>query len=242
MRLKDAWVLNVGTPESVRRIPINAISLTGELLGKEFESSLERDLIIVMAWNNELDWFQVQPVKIPFQGQDGRRHTYTPDLLASFVSDAATGVPVRKPVLCEVKYRDELARNWKTLKPKFKAARAYARERGWEFRLFTESRIRTVLLQNIQFLWPYRFAPEHHGHRARLVRMLDDMEETSIGGLLEACYLAENRAGRGEGLWTLWCLIAKQSVLCDLSLPLSMETRIWLHPILQADAPANENN
>lgn len=242
MKHSISWFLNVGTPDAVRRIPINAISLTGELLGKEFESSLERDLIMATAWNDQLDWFQVQPVKITFSDQEGRRRSYTPDLLISFVPDAATGLPVRKPQLCEVKYADELRRNWADLKPKFKAARAYARERGWEFKIFSEKRIRNGLLQNIQFLWSYRFAPEHHGHRTRLVRMLDDIEETDIGGLLEACYRYDNRIGRGEGLWTLWCLIAKQSILCDLSLPLSMDTRIWLHPILQADAPDDEDD
>lgn len=241
MRTSQAWLLNVGTPDAVRRIPINTISLTGEVLGKEFESSLERDLIMKAAWNRQLDWFQVQPVKIPFLDTDGKQRSYTPDLLISFIPDAITSLPVRRPLLCEVKYLDDLRRNWLELKPKFRAARAYARERGWEFKIFTEKRIRDGLLQNIQFLWSYRFAADHHGHRDRLIRMLDDMEETSIAGLLEACYLPSNRYGRGEGQWTLWCLIAKQTILCDLSLPLSMETRVWLTPILQADDAGDED-
>ncbi|MDF0606770.1 TnsA endonuclease N-terminal domain-containing protein [Neisseriaceae bacterium TC5R-5] len=233
MRASISWLLNVGTPEAARRIPINTISLTGKLLGKEFESSLERDLILLTAWQDELDWFQVQPVKILFQDTDRRTRSYTPDLLVSFINHSAVGRSTRKPLLCEVKYQKDLKLNWSTLKPKFKAARAYANERGWQFRIFTEKQIRTGLLQNIQFLWSYRFAPHHPGHRERLIRMLDDLEETSISGLLEACYLPENRVGRGESLWTLWCLIAQKSILCDLSLPLSMETCIWLHPTLQ---------
>lgn len=241
MKHPISWLLNVGTPEAVRRIPINTISLTGELLGQEFESSLERDLIMLMTWRSELDWFQVQPVEILFNGAAGAQRSYTPDLLVSFIPRTTSGKPTRKPLLCEVKYQDDLRRNWVDLKPKFKAARAYARERGWEFRIFTERRIRTCLLQNIQFLWSYRYAPQHLNHRDRLIRMLDDMEETTINGLLEACYLTENRLGRGEGLWTLWCLIAQKSVLCDLSLPLSMETRIWLDPLLQAEDSGDED-
>ena len=115
------------------------------------------------------------------------------------------------------------------------------RSKGWEFRIYTEDRIRTPLFHNVQFLWPYRYSPQHEVQYDRLFRMLDDMEETSINGLLEACYHPQNGIGRGEGIWTLWCMIARRTVICDLSVPLSMETRIWLARSLETEDSGDED-
>jgi len=70
----------------------------------------------------------------------------------------------RKNQLCEVKYRKDLALQWPKLKPKIRAARKYAKNEGWEFKIFTEKEIRTPYLENIRFLWSYRFSDfdEHH--------------------------------------------------------------------------------
>lgn len=239
-RLK-AWILNVGTHKAVRRIPINAESLTGKILGQEFESSLERDLIMIMAWKPRFEWFQVQPVKIDYTDKHGSHRTYTPDLLVYFTPFKEIKENP-KPILCEVKYRKDLSQDWESLRPKFKAARAYAKKQGWEFRIYTEDRIRTVLLKNLQFLWPYQFCDLYPTHYDRLLRMLDDMEETSIHGLFQACYHPENKIGRGEGLWTLWCMVARRTILCDLSLPLSMDTTIWLRPELESDDSGDEDS
>lgn len=223
----------MGTPQAVRRVPINTLSLTGEVLGQEFESSLERDLLFIMAWDGRLEWFQTQPVRIEYKDANGKDRSYIPDLLAYFNPQKITGRPDRKPLLCEVKYREDLQDDWKELKPKFRAAQAYAKTQGWKFRIYTEDRIRTPLLRNIQFLWSYRFAPSHSGHEDKLFLALERMEETSINGLLEVCYQSDNRLGRGEGIWTLWGMIARETILCDLSIPLSMDTRIWLDPRLR---------
>lgn len=238
MRPLQSWILNVGSPEAVRKIPINTISLTGEVLGKGFESSLERDLIMKVSWNHQLDWFQVQPVKIHYQDSMGAPRTYTPDLLVHFLPAC---VPELKPLLCEVKYREELKRNWPELRPKFKAAHAYAKEQGWEFRIFTEDRIRTPFLKNVQFLWSYRFAPWHDTHYERLFQMLDDMENTTVSGLLEACYSPQNKIGRGEAIWTIWAMVARGVIHCDLQSPLTQQTRIWLDPLLQSPDGGDED-
>lgn len=232
MRPLQSWILNVGTPQAVRRIPINTLSLTGEILGQEFESSLERDLLFIMAWDGRLEWFQTQPVRIEYKDAYGKNRSYTPDLLAYFNPRQIIGRPDRKPLLCEVKYRQDLKDNWRELRPKFEAAKVYAKTQGWEFQIFTEDRIRTPLLNNIQYLWSYRFAPSYSDHGERLLSALECMEETTINGLLEACYQPDNRLGRGEGMWALWGLIARETILCDLSIPLSMDTRIWLDPRL----------
>lgn len=223
MRLVTMHLKKEPTPKGVRRVPINVRSLTGEVNGQEFESSLERDLLLLVHWDHEVDWYQSQPVKIHFKATNGDSKSYTPDLLVSY-RDLAK----RKPMLCEVKYRKDLASQWKELKPRFKAARQHAKEQGWEFEIFTEREIRTQYLKNVQFLWAYRFAYFHEHHYDRLRLVMVELEEADPNTLLEVAY--SSKTLRGEALWTLWCMVARGWVKCDLNLPLNMKTRIWVDP------------
>lgn len=215
------------TPNGVRRIPINVRSLTGTVNGQEFESSLERDLLLLAHWDNDVEWYQSQPVKIEYTDSQGKSRSYTPDLLISYKTIQQPGQPpvTRKPLLCEVKYREDFAEQWKVLKPKFRAARAYAKANGYEFRVLTEREIRTEYLKNVQFLWAYRFAQFYPDHYEKLKAALHEMKEPNPAMLLDACY--SSRTLRGEALWTLWCMIAHGWIKCDLLKPLTMQTRIW---------------
>ena len=211
--------------KGVRRIPVNVRSLTGEVNGQEFESSLERDLLLLVHWDHEVDWYQSQPVKIEYEDKLGEVRSYTPDLLVSY-HHLSKSKKKRPSLLCEVKYRDDLARDWKMLKPKFRAARQYTKEHDWEFDIFTEREIRTPYLKNIQFLWSYRFADFYPQHYDKLMMIMDELEETDPTTLLEAAY--SSKTLRGEALWTLWCMIARLWIKCDLNYSLNMKTRIWI--------------
>jgi hypothetical protein len=170
MRLVTTWLKVERTEKGARRIPINVRSLTGTVNGQEFESSLERDLLLLVHWDIGVEWYQSQPVKIDYVDSEGGQRSYTPDLLVSYRATKTSGQPseTRKPLLCEVKYRADYAEQWKLLKPKFRAARAYAKEMGYEFRVMTEVEIRTEYLKNIQFLWSYRYADFHQHHYEKL--------------------------------------------------------------------------
>lgn len=195
--------------------------------GQEFESSLERDLLLLVHWDNEVEWYQSQPVKINYVDALGNPRSYTPDLLVSYRDSQKTDphLVTRKPLLCEVKYRKDFAEQWSILKPKLRAARAYAKENNYEFRVMTEREIRTEYLKSVQFLWSYRFASFHPHHYDKLMMTLREMEETDPATLLNACY--SSKTLRGEGLWTLWCMVARGWIKCDLHKPLNMKTRIW---------------
>lgn len=227
MRLVTSWLKIERTPTGARRVPINVRSLTGEVNGQEFESSLERDLLLLVHWDHEVEWYQSQPVTIEYVDSQGKQRTYTPDLLVSYKATTVRGQPShkRKSLLCEVKYRDDLTKQSDQLKHKFKAARAYAKEHGYEFRVLTEREIRTEYLKNVQFLWAYRFAPFDTTHYDKLLSVLRELGETDPHTLLEACYASKIR--RGEALWTLWCMVARRWIKCDLNEPLTMKTRIW---------------
>jgi len=76
-------------------------------------------------------------------------------------------------------------------------------------------------------LWSYKFADFHPHHYEKLSEALEEIEETDPATLLECCY--ESRTLRAEALWTLWCMVARGWIKCDLTIPLNMKTRIWMN-------------
>lgn len=217
------------TPQGIRRVPMNVRSLTGEIDGQQFESSLERDMHLLVHWDYAVEWYQAQPVTIDYADVNGKARRYTPDLLVVYHKKKILPghSESKRSLLIEVKYRSDLAKDWKKLKPKFRAARTYAREQGWNFVILTEREIRTSLLKNVQFLWRYRQSDFHNHHYRCLRDTLLALEETDPKTLLDATY--QSQALRDEALWTLWCMVARRWVGCDLSEPLSMSTRIWMN-------------
>ncbi|MDO8608058.1 MAG: DDE-type integrase/transposase/recombinase [Phaeospirillum sp.] len=91
------------------------------------ESSLERDFVLLCRFEPDFAGIEEQPVMIPVPG--GRR--YTPDFLVTWREP-------RPPDLVEVKYQADLATQADILRPKFAAAEAYGRDRGWQFQVATD--------------------------------------------------------------------------------------------------------
>jgi len=144
-----------------RTIPKNYRNVTGRFASAKnpnsigFESTLEKDFFLLLEFDRRVESFEEQPVTIAYCGLEGRVCHYTPDVLVRYRT-ALAGEPDWRPVLYEVKYRNDLREHGVEYRPKFKAARGYARDRGWRFRVVTEREIRTPRLSNIRFLLRYR--------------------------------------------------------------------------------------
>ena len=144
-----------------RSIPKNYRNVTGRFASAKnqnligFESTLEKDFFLLLEFDRRVESFEEQPVTITYRGLEGRVCHYTPDALVRYQA-ALAGEPDWRPVLYEVKYRSDLREHGVEYRPKFKAARRYARDRGWRFRVVTEREIRTSRLSNIRFLLRYR--------------------------------------------------------------------------------------
>jgi hypothetical protein len=217
---------------SVRKIRPSGRSLTGRVArpthktSADFESSLERDLYTLLVFDKQrFAGFEEQPLIVSYTDPQGHIHTYTPDVLIHFNADPITGHQL-PPMLAEVKYRKDLFAEWKDLKPKFKAARAFSRERGWQrFSIFTENEIRTPYLSNANFLLLYE--------RTELVPdevnlLLDSLAELRIAtpqALLLAC--SEDLMRGAELMPILWRLIALKRIGCNLDERLTMVSPIW---------------
>ena len=214
----------------IRKIPTSRRSLTGMVASRKnarlvaSESSLERDLLVLLEFDPVVERYEEQPVCIEYTDREGHRHTYTPDALVYY---HAHRVPISdaRPLLCEVKYRADLFTNWKEYKPKIRAGRAYARQNDWRFKILTEHEIRTPYLWNAKFLRQYRRAALNERDAHLLLNALREIGESDPDQLL-AC-LHQEPLKRAELLPTLWWLVSDGQIGADLSQLLTMRTRLW---------------
>lgn len=190
---------------------------------QQFESSLERDLLDLLSFDLNVASLEAQPLTIYYEGADGKTLPYTPDLLVRYRRDV---IPmVESPdLLVEVKFRDEYRERFRELKRRFRAARQYARERGWRFCVLTEREIRTPYLPNALFLRPYRSHPSEPDYEKSLLDQVKAAGETTPSDLLKSI---TDDIERARHLSVLWKLVAEFKIGIDLQQPITMQSPIW---------------
>lgn len=208
--------------QPVRSIGTNRRSITGRVAFGErsipFESSLERDFLVLLDFDLAVENVLEQPFRITYEGADGRERYYTPDFLVEYENG--------DHVIYEVKYRANLKEEWAKLKPRFRAAIRYAKQNGMRFSIATEVEIRgSSYLANVRFLRPYRDYAPNLAIDEHLIKMLAALGETTPESLLVAAYWTlENRI---KAVAPLWRLVATRRIHADLYEPLTMATPIW---------------
>lgn len=213
----------------VRKIPKNYRNLTGLATSSKsdapfFESTLERDCLALLEFDNNVEFYDVQPVCIEWTDSVGKNRKYTPDVLVSYRSDFQDYKPY-STTLCEIKYRNDIKKNWTDLKPKFKAAISYAKAHGWRFKLMTEVEIRTTYMENARFLLPYLNNELDESFEFLLRTKLQELRECSIESLLSSVF--NDKWSQAELIPCIWQLIALRRISTDLNQPLTMSTKIW---------------
>lgn len=212
----------------VRKIPKNYLSVTGSFssakngksLGHEF--LLERDLMILLEFDDTVERFEEQPVKIPFK--KGIK-PYVPDILIHYLPNSFG--ETRQPVLGEVKHTDDLKKHKVKYAPKFEAASRFASERGWEWRIFTEKDIRTPYLDNLKFLREYHSAePEASLQQEVIVYLQDVRGSVTLESLLQKLCPTEDRVLHIAP--AIWHLVATKRIAVNLKKPLTMKSKLSL--------------
>lgn len=202
-----------------RSIPKSYRNVTGRFASAKnqnsigFESTLEKDFFLLLEFDRRVESFEEQPVTISYRNPEGRLCRYTPDVLVHY-RPALTGEPGGLPALCEVKYRGDLREHGAEYRPKFTAARRYARDRGWRFRVVTEREIRTPRLTNSRFLLRYRQMRVDDADREALLSALQAYGAATPEALLgPAC---GDPLRYAAALATLWHLVATDQIGVDL--------------------------
>ena len=211
----------------VRRIPKNYLFVTGRHASPraaqviEFESILEKEYMLLLDSDQQVESYEGQPVEIPLS----RGRIYVPDLLVTY-RPASLGLQ-RPPELVEVKTQEHLNRYAEKYREKFAAAVVFAEERGWIFVTRTEADVRTPRIQNLKYLHRYRHTP---ADPAAAERLLDAMRLE--GSPTTPAALLGNLAGSLEerANWTpvLWYLVALGSIQVDLQVTLTENTQLSL--------------
>lgn len=210
----------------VRQIGIQTRSMTGVVPDfGQFESSLERDFMELIRFDKNIELYTPQPLVISYIDKDNKKRSYTPDGLVEYRTDILPAKEM-KPVLCEIKYRADFRADWKNLMPRFRAAKVFANEQGWDFQVFTEVEIRTPYLKNVRFLSGYLSDSYEIELQETILEKLSDLRESDPQTIM--FILFRDKWMRASALPTLWYLIAMKRIGCELSEPLTMNSRIWV--------------
>lgn len=213
----------------VRKIGMNYTSLTGVVPSSKsnrlhrFESSLERDFIRITEFDSNVAEFVEQPVVIEYLNE-GKSCRYIPDFLITYKHTTTPGKWL-KPLLVEIKYRDDLKKKWATLKPKFLAAMKFCDLKGWKFKILTEVEIRTEFLHNARFLQQYKNATVNTEDYSFLLSKIHDLRITTPSEIVLCSSGNLNR--RASLLYCLWYMVANTVVGVDLSKKITMNSSIW---------------
>lgn len=185
-----------------------------------FESSLERDWSILLAFDDDVRGFVDQPFTISYT-HEGKGHHYTPDYLADWGRLSGNF----RRFVYEVRFRDDLRIQWQEHYPRFRAANHHCRARGWTFTILTDVEIRTPYLENVKFLRSYKQITERGDTCARILNALDVQGTTTPNKLLAS--VCESEQTRLDTLPTLWHLIATRRIACDLQRVVTMNSCIF---------------
>ncbi len=200
------------------------ISSSKNNLFRMYESSLEKDLMYILEFDCNVKDFEEQPVTIEYQSPEGLIRKYTPDFLVRYRNHSLKSAAM-KPTLIEVKYQEDLKRNFQFLKPKFDAAVDYAEKNDMVFKVLTEAEIRTEYQLNAKFLVKYISAHVDLDKLDHLLNMMNDYQRSTPEEIILAS--AASRNMQGYYLYTLWHLIANGFIKCDLNRRLTMKSVIW---------------
>lgn len=213
----------------VRKIPKNYRFLTGVFGGTKnvgkasFESPLERDLQILLEFDTDVLEYEAQPVRIPRTDGKGKARFFTPDVRIVYRPDAVS--PWRgKTLIVEVKCREDLTEGKNFIFEKMKAGIAWCRQNGAIFKVFSESRIRSPLLDNARFLLPFRRITPDVEDEEYLLDTLRRNGPLEASRLLES--LSDDPDKRSRLLWVLWYLVSVGRIGTDLSRPLTQNSLI----------------
>lgn len=199
-----------------------------------FESTLERDLITMMSFNDSVSDIIEQPITIEYINANDREVTYTPDFLIHFKQPETTIFDTkRKSLLIEVKPRKTLQKNFQQLKPKFKIAMKYAQQNDMIFKIYDEGRIRGEYFRNISFLKRYQKLQYDESEERRILEYLEMVGNTAIDHIIE--YLYATSVQKGMALGHIWHLMANKKIVCHFDQPLNQSTVVWLSENTNAD-------
>jgi hypothetical protein len=208
----------------VRKIPKNYRCITGIISAQKavgeagYEASLERDFLLLLEFDPAVKAFEVQPLRVNWRDQSGRRRRYTPDCRVDYVDG------LRKPTIFEIKFRRCLWADWNELRQAYRAAVHETALEGFRFKILTEKEIRTTYLDCVKFLLPFVRRGTDHASQQLVLTTIDKVRVTTPRELMTR--ISDTRSKHALLMPSLWYLIGTFQIYSDLTKPLTMDSRI----------------
>ena len=204
-----------------RRIPKNYRNITGKFSSKKsdrlisYESKLERDFLYLFEFENIVLRIVEQPITIKYTIDD-KQYSYTPD----FYLETPSG---HNNIVIEVKYKNELKKNFKKLKPKFMAMKKYIKEKKKEvdFYIFTDECLYIKSDEykfNVNFLLNYNDLPNNH------FEIVKEIFQPYISIQEVLNQYSPDKFKQLELLNSVYCMIRRKILIIDMELKLGLNT------------------
>ncbi|MGL5825265.1 MAG: TnsA-like heteromeric transposase endonuclease subunit [Nocardioides sp.] len=191
-----------------RHIPVTAYSTTTGS-HHELESGLEHDLLRRLDRDPEVVWLVAQPVLL--FGVGGRRGSHTPDLLSRSRDGSVTVWDARPG-----SRQDEL------FERKASATEAACESVGWRYQVFTGHATEAERLNELWLAGHRRKRPWHAERGAELLARFPG------GFAIREVYDANDEGGHLVN--TMWHLVWRGDLVCDLTRPLRASTELTWRP------------
>jgi hypothetical protein len=180
----------------------------------DYESPVERDYYQTLEFEDEIERYEAQSVKVPNPRKPGS--PYYPDCVVYY--KPYTG---RKPLLVEVKSEKDLRDPKKAplLELKFATCEEYAAANGMDFKVVLDTDIRGQRLDNLDFLYGYREPPKLFGSYKDQILINLDGKGASVSEILDT--IAKDRLERAWILPSVWHLVWTKVLVTDLNKPIT---------------------
>ena len=221
---------------SVRKIPVQTRSVAGYFYSVknkrniDFESQLEKKFYLSFEFNDEIESYQEQPVKIE-SILNGRKITYVPDCLIYF-----SPVLNKEPLLIEIKYLKEIKEKKEKIVNKVKAVSKYCKETGYAFKIFTDKKLNETYIDNIKFLYRYSEKPKSNGKYGEYENKIYSAlcgNDLTVNELLDKTALNNNE--KMAVLPIIWHMVFKKKLSLNLNNPLNNSVLTRLNKEVEND-------
>ena len=208
-----------------RKIPRSYRSETGQFpsiknnRSVEFESTLERDFYLRQEFEDDVESYEEQPLRISKKA--GRRTIcHYPDCRVRFFEKVG-----RKPLFVEVKYKSDLESKKEQLAEKFDMTREFSKENGSDFTVMTEDDIRGVYLENLKFIYKYaRSYPAFERHREFILQSSRVDGPLKVSEFLDV--LTPDKRRQAELLPAIWHMVFTKEIALDFNEKVTMNSII----------------
>ncbi|SMO53830.1 TnsA endonuclease C terminal [Chryseobacterium rhizoplanae] len=223
----------------VREISLKSFSLSGVINIDQlknpiqFESSLERDYIFLLEYDQTVKQYLEQPLKIKYIDNNKKQRTYIPDFIVEHFDNRPTE-------LIEIKYTSTLKAKKDELEQKFKAARKYCQRNNLIFKVADEIHIRedrATELYNYKFLHRYKnyfhninkdrtAFPILNENLVLLRTKLKELKKCTVSELV--AHSAKDSDKQAELIFLTWYMVSNNFIKIDLTKKLTLNSIICL--------------